>query len=158
MNNDDLQNLVAQGLSAMKAGSGVAAEATSDIRGDVTHPALKEALEQGEQSSKKWAETIDRASKKLGKNEQQRNEILEAHYEVSRQIRRQASDATARDLGIVASGQLALHYWIASFGTMATYTEQLNEEDTASDMKSFAEEAKKADQRLTIIADKILQE
>ncbi len=157
MTNDNLKNLVAQGLSAMQAGSAVVAKATDEISGDASHPALKEALEHGNHASKQWAERIRRAIQQVGSGEEQENLILEAHYEVSRKIRQKATDATSRDLGIVASGQLALHYWIAAFGTMASYTKQLGVADVASDMKSCTDEAKQGNERLTEVANSLLQ-
>lgn len=156
MADDNLKELVAQGLSAMKAGAQVAAKATDEISKDATHPALKAALEQGNSQSKQWAERIDRADQQAGGGQQNDNKVMEAHYEVSRLIRQQAPDQTSRDLGIVASGQLALHYWIASFGTMANYTRQLGMEDVARDMKQCADEARQADEQQTQIAEQLL--
>lgn len=157
MSDENLKKLVAQGLSAMKAGSDVAAKATDEISNDASHPALKDALENGNRTSKQWAEHIARAVHQVGNGDQQENPILEAHYEVSRKIRQQAADATSRDLGIVASAQLALHYWIAAFGTMASYTKQLGMDDVARDMKSFADEARQADEKHTGIGEQLLQ-
>lgn len=156
MADDNLKELVSQGLSAMKAGSDVAARATDEISNDASHPDLKAALEQGNDRSKKWADQIDKAIEQTGPGQQGDNKILEAHYEVSRLIRQQAPDATSRDLGIVAAGQLALHYWIASFGTMASYLEALGMSDGASAMKASVEEAKQADHQHTELAEKLL--
>jgi len=157
MADDNLKELVSQGLSAMKAGSEVAARATDEISNDASHPDLKAALEQGNNTSKKWADQINRAMKQTGPGQQGDNKILEAHYEVSRLIRQQAPDATSRDLGIVAAGQLALHYWIASFGTMASYLDALGLDDAASAMKASADEAKQADQQHTELAARLLE-
>ena len=156
MADDNLKELVSQGLSAMKAGSDVAARATDEISNDATHPDLKAALEQGNQVSQKWADQIDRAMEQTGPGQQGDNKILEAHYEVSRLIRQQAPDETSRDLGIIAAGQLALHYWIASFGTMASYLKSLGLDDAATAMKQSSDEAKQADQQHTELAAKLL--
>ncbi len=157
MTDDAIRNLVTQGLSAMKAGSAVAEQATDEINNDASHPALKTALEHGNRDSKQWAERIERAVQKAGGGGEQKNQILEAHYQVSRQIRQEAKDPTSRDLGIVASGQLALHYWIAAFGTMASYTKQLGLSDVATDMATSVDEAKRGDQKLTDIAGELLK-
>ena len=106
--------------------------------------------------SKQWAERIDRACQQVGGGEQHDNPVLEAHYEVSRRIRQHASDASSRDLGIIANGQMALHYWIAAFGTMASYTRELGMSEVASNMKTSAEEAKRGDEAMTDIAQKLL--
>ena len=156
MASDNLKQLVAQGLAAMKAGSDAAAQATSEISGDATHPALKAALEEGNRTSKQWAERIDRARQQAGDGGQQNNPIMEALYEVSRRIRQQAPDDTSRDLGIIANGQLALHYWIAAFGTMANYTKHLGMDEVARDMEACVGEAKQADEKQTGLAEQIL--
>lgn len=156
MFDENLKKLVSQGLSAMRAGGEVAASATDEISNDATHPELKAALEQGNRTSQEWAHRIDRAMEQTGPGDQADNKILEAHFEVSRLIRQQAPDASSRDLGIVAAGQLALHYWIASFGTMASYLEALGKDDAAREMKTSSDEAKKADERHTELASKLL--
>ncbi|MCI0754994.1 DUF892 family protein [Teichococcus vastitatis] len=156
MAGDNLKQLAAQGLAAMRAGSDVAGQATDEISNDAQHPALKAALEEGHRTSKQWAERIGRACQQAGDGGQQNNPIVEALYEVSRRIRQQAPDDTSRDLGIIANGQLALHYWIAAFGTMANYTQKLGMDDVARDMKMCADEAKQADEKQTALAEQIL--
>ena len=83
---------------------------------------------------------------------------MKALYEVGDRIRKSASDDYSRDLGIIAAGQMALHYWIAAFGTMANYTGQLGMNDVAQDMKACVNEAKQADEAHTAIAEQILQQ
>ena len=157
MNKDNLKELVAQGLSAMQAGCDVAARATDEISNDASHPALKAALEQGNKTSQQWAERVARAEEQAGGGQQNDNKVMEAQYEVSKLIRQQAPDETSRDLGIIASGQLALHYWIASFGTTANYLKQSGLTEAAAEMKQCADEAKQADEQHTELAERILQ-
>ena len=156
MADNNLKQIVSQGLAAMKAGSDVAAKATDEIGNDAAHPALKAALEEGNRTSKQWAERIERAVQQAGDGGQQNNPIVEALYEVSKRIRQQAPDDTSRDLGIVAGSQLALHYWIAAFGTMASYTKHLGMEEAARDMKTCTDEAKRADEQMTALAGQLL--
>ena len=61
-----LKQLVSQGLSAMKAGSDVAAKATDEISDDASSPELKSAPEHGNQTSRTWAERIGRAVQAAG--------------------------------------------------------------------------------------------
>ena len=156
MNQDALKQLVAQGLAAMKAGGKVAAAATSEIQNDARHPDLKAALDQGNQVSQKWTQRIDQALSEVGSSGEQKNPILEGAYEVSRMIRQQAPDDTSRDLGIIANGQLALHYWIAAFGTIRTYASQIGMSQTEQAMQASLDEAKRADEQHTEIAKRIM--
>ena len=158
MAEDNLKQLVVQGLSAMKAGGDIAKKATDEIDNDAQNPELKSALQEGNSTSQQWAQRIERARQQAGEGGESENRVLEAHFEVSRKIRQQAADARSRDLGIIASGQMALHYWIAAFGTMADYTRQLGMDDVAQDMKTSTDEAKRADEKMTKIAERILQQ
>ena len=158
MADDDLKRLVAQGLTAMRAGCEVAENATQEIRDDARDPTLRDALEQGSRTSKEWARRIDRALEEAGgPTGGNDNPVLEAHYEVSRRIRGQASDDRSRDLGIIANGQLALHYWIAAFGTMRNYAGKLGMGEAAQGFRQSLDEAKQADQKHNEIAEKMLQ-
>ena len=156
MNTEDLKQLIKDGLAAQQAGSKVAAAATAEIQNDVKNPELKAALEEGNNTAEEWAKRIERAIQEAGSAPEQKNEILEAHFRVSKEIRAKAKGDDVRDLGIITSGQLALHYWIASFGTIASYAEAAGLPQTAQAMKSSADEAKQADDKHTAIAKQIL--
>ncbi len=156
MADQEIKTLIAHGLQALKAGSGVAKKATAEIQNDASHPDLKSALQAGNSVSEQWAQRIDQAIAETGSAEDAGNPILDAHYEVSKRIRQKAPDATSRDLGIIAAGQLALHYWIASFGTLGNYASKLGLQQVSQSMRSSLEEAKQADQQHTALAEKLL--
>ena len=159
MSDDNLRILVAQGLKTMQAGSAVAAAATQEIRDDVSSPELREALEKGSKQAQTWSDRIDRALAEIGgAPEEHGNPVLEAHYDASRQIRRKAPDDHTRDLGIIAGGQEALHYWIAGFGTIRNYAQKLGLDQIAADFRQSAEEAKQADQEHTGLAERLLKQ
>ena len=156
MPEQEIKTLVAQGLQALKAGGEVAKKATAEIETDASHPELKSALQAGNATSEQWAQRIRQAIEEVGSAEDTGNPILDAHYEVSKKIRQKAPDATSRDLGIVAAGQLALHYWIAAFGTLGNYADKLGMDQVTQSMHSSLEEAKQADQQHTALAEKLL--
>lgn len=156
MADQELKTLVAQGLQALKAGGEVAKKATGEIQNDASHPELKAALQAGNKTSEQWAQRIAQALQESGGAEDTGNSVLDAHYEVSKKIRQKAPDATTRDLGIIAAGQLALHYWIASFGTLRNYAAKLGMSQTEQSMAASLEEAKQADLQQTALAEKML--
>lgn len=160
MNDQNLKTLVAQGLQAMRAGGEVARKAQDSILDAASHPDLKSALQEGQKTAERWQSTIDGALSSMGATDvdgPDDNPVLDAHFEVAMRIREHAKDDAARDLGIVAAGQMALHYWIASFGTMAAYTDRIGESEVARDMSACAEEAGQADEAHTELASKIMQ-
>jgi len=156
MNTEDLKQFIKDGLAAQKAGSKVAAKATDEIQDSATDSELKAMLQRGNETSKQWEQRIEQAIDEAGGVEEQDNEIVEAHYEVSKEIRNQADTDQVRDLGIIASGQMALHYWIASFGTVAAYAKAVGLTQTAQDLQSSVAEAKQADEQYTALAQRLL--
>ena len=156
MNTEDLKQLIKGGLAAQQAGSKIAAKATDDILDDATNDELKTLLQRGNDTAKQWQQRIERAIDEAGGVDDEDNEILEAHYEVSKDIRGQADTDQVRDLGIIASGQLALHYWIASFGTVASYAEAAGLTQTAQELHRSVEDAKQADEQHTSLAKRLL--
>ncbi len=156
MADNNLKMLVSQGLMALKAGGDVAKQATAEIEQDASNPRLVAALQAGNTGAAQWQQRIERALAESGTAEDVGNPILEAHYKVSKIIRQKAPDADSRDLGIVAAGQLALHYWIAAFGTLRTYAKALDLSQTEQELGRSLEEAKAADQEHTEIARSLL--
>lgn len=157
MVDQNLKALAAQGLQAMKAGSEIAAAATAEIERDATDADLKSALRSGSKTSEQWAQRIERALAEAGGSEDVGNPVIQANTETSRRIRQTAPDDLTRDLGIIASGQFALHYWIASFGTMRTYASALEMTQTEKDMETSLDEAKAFDKAHTALAKKLLK-
>lgn len=141
MNGTELRLLAARELSFMKAGLDITAAALEPIRRDTSHPALRIALEKGGRALSEWNLRIGRAIEQIGSMDEVKHSLLWTHYDMSRERRAHAASSTARDLTIVADGQVALHYWIAAFSTMAHYARVLGLENTASEMQASAEEA-----------------
>lgn len=156
MANEQLKQLIKKGFAAMKTGSEIASKATTEISDAAQHPKLKEALEKGSKTSEEWAERIERGIQEAGEGEQSNNAIIEAIGKVNQEIMKTAPDANSRDLGIIASGQIALHYWIASFGTMQSYAREAGLDQTEQEMKACLKEAKEADEEHTKIAEEIM--
>ncbi len=156
MVDQELRILVANGLQALRAGGEVAKQATAEIEQDASHPELRSALQAGNRTAEQWAQRIEQALRETGGAEDEGNPVLDAHFEVSRKIRQKAPDATSRDLGIVAAGQLALHYWIASFGTLGNYAAKLGLSQTEQSMKASLQEARQQDEQHTALAEKLL--
>lgn len=153
---EQLKQLITFNLAAMKTGSKIAAAATTEIQHDARNPQLKAALDQGTETAKQWAARIDRALAEMGGEEAPVNHAMQAHYEVDKRLRGFASDDASRDLGIIGSGQRALHYWMAFFGTLRTYAAHTGLRQLEQDMQASLDEAKRADEQHTQIAEQIL--
>ena len=80
MNEDDLKQLIADGLPALKAGGRVAADAADEVKRAATNPELKSTLEKGSETSEAWRERIDQAMSEVGADGEGENPVLEARY------------------------------------------------------------------------------
>ncbi len=149
---DALKKLIAEGLPALKAGLEQAQKHIDDIIDAATHPKLQQMLQQGKQTSERWVQRVETAMQSFDASCASDNPIVEAHGEVAQRIRQQAPTDGVRDLGIIASGQLALHYWVAAFGTMASYAKATDEMDAAEHLAACVDEAKEADEMHTQLA------
>ena len=160
MVNEDVRTLMAQGLHAFRAGGEVAQAAISEIHHDASDPELLAELQESNRTSEQWAQRVERATREVGFSEEPSdandNLIVEAHLETSRRLRRNAPDDLSRDLGIIAMHQVALHYWIAAFGTLRTYARSVGMSRTVQDMQACLDEARQADQQSTDRAIKLL--
>ncbi len=83
---------------------------------------LATKAEQGHAQAQIWADRLTRVQEMVhGTTGDGNNPIIRAHQEVAHKIASHAKDPVERDLGIIAAGQLALHYYVAAFGTLAAY-------------------------------------
>lgn len=151
---------MAQGLQAFMSGGGVAQAAISEIHEDAGDPDLLADLRRSNEQSEQWARRVGSAIEEVGcaevARDGARNMIVEAHFETSRRMRREAPDDLSCDLGIIAMHQVALHYWIAAFGTLRTYARSAGMGRTAQDMQFCIDEAVQADRRSAELAEKLL--
>ena len=154
--NENLKQLVTDGLLALKAGGRVTAAANDETLSAVTDPELRSVLTTGSDALREWTARVDRALGEVGATGEGENPIIEAHVRVAKQIRDAAPDDQVRDLGIIAAGQLALHYWTAAFGTLRAYAERLELTQTAQELGRSVDEAKQADDLHTQLAARIM--
>lgn len=141
MDEDAVKASIRRGLAAMGAGAERAAQASAEISAAASYPAMKQLLSRGDEVTKQWAGRIDRGLARVG-GAASEDPVLEALFDQTREIIRQAPDTSSRDRGIIACGQIGLHYWIAAFSTTASYAEHLGLEGLARDMKPSSDEAR----------------
>ena len=155
--NQDIKTMLQDAITAVQAASASGREATQKIEAQANHPELKEMMRQGSKHSEAWAQRLSQAAQQAGAGlgDGQGNPIIDAIQQVGGKIIGTATDPVARDLGIIASGQLALHYYIAAFGTMAAYANLLGMGDVAQSIHQCLEEARRGDERYTELAGKI---
>jgi ferritin-like metal-binding protein YciE len=90
------------------------------------------------------------------KAEAEKCEAMEGLIEEAEDIVDELEEGPVRDAGIIAAAQKIEHYEIASYGTVRSFANLLGEFEAASLLEETLEEEKEADQRLTDLAESII--
>ncbi|HEX5169093.1 MAG TPA: ferritin-like domain-containing protein [Cyclobacteriaceae bacterium] len=85
-------------------------------------------------------------------------EAMEGLIKEAEEVMSESDDGTMLDAGIIASAQKVEHYEIASYGTLRTFARTLGIDDAVAILESTLDEEKAADQKLTEIAEKTINE
>jgi ferritin-like metal-binding protein YciE len=90
------------------------------------------------------------------KAEAEKCEGMEGLIDEAEDIIDDLEEGPVRDAGIIAAAQKIEHYEIASYGTVKSFANLLGEFEAASLLEETLEEEKEADQRLTDLAESII--
>ena len=126
--------------------AGTMAEAASE-------PEVKEMFEKTQTQSQKYAERVQSAFGKLGKQAKtENNHIADAMIrEVEGMISNTESGAV-RDAALIVAFNQQQAYRVASYGSLRSYAEVIGKEDAVHELQQSLEESKAGDEKLTQIA------
>lgn len=145
-----------EGLQALKTADEKGKDASSRISEQISDPRLKKAFDEGVKIGQKHTDAVtlilERAAPKA---KSAPNPIIDGMIEGAKAILGAAGDPMTRDAGIVAGEQIQLHYFIATYGTLASVAKHLGLSDDAKTFKRLSEEATAADQEYTNLAETI---
>lgn len=122
-----------------------------------TNEDLKQAFEEHLQQTEQHIERLDQVFEQLDlpargkKCEGMRGLIQEGQDMMS-----EADDDATRDALMIAAAQKVEHYEIASYGTARTWANLLGKSEVAALLEETLEEEKETDQRLTSIAESMV--
>jgi ferritin-like metal-binding protein YciE len=120
-------------------------------------PELRDAIEEHLAQTEQQVERLEQVFDELGmpargkRCEGMKHLIAEGNDMIG-----EADDEATRDAVIIASAQKVEHYEIASYGTLRTWASLLGKQDVASLLEESLEEEKEADQKLTQIAESMV--
>ena len=155
MSNENLKQFYAEGLQALQEAGRKGHETASETRDAATSPELEQLLQQGADTAQQHAKRLDSLAQQAGgQSGGQRNEIMEGIQAGAKRIRQAAKDDAVRDAGIIDSAQIALHYHIAAYGSLAAHAKVLGMEGDAAQLKQMVDECKQHDERFTELAER----
>lgn len=117
---------------------------------------LVTALEDHLAVTEKQAEQVEKVFGIIGKKPQAKKCVaMEGIIKEGEQTMRE-TEGTVRDAGIICSAQKVEHYEIASYGSLCAFANVLNLTDAAKILNEVLNEEKEADEKLTEIAESII--
>jgi ferritin-like metal-binding protein YciE len=157
MANDGMKMLFVQGLQALHAADEQGRITAADLEKAASNPKLKEALKEGSQVAQNLDQQLGQVFQQAGEKPGHiKNHAIEGIAEDAQQVRESEKEPRARDLGIIAHAQIALHYHIALYGTLAAYAQALGMKEAAQTLHNMLEEVKAQDQKYTQLATQLL--
>lgn len=145
-----MNELFGEGLRDVYAANQRGAEAAEATAAAASNPELKQMLQSGTEMAKGQVKRLEQVFGAIGAQPSGRqNAVIDGIITASRQIVDEPTDAAVRDAGIIASGQIAFHYYIAAYGTLAATAKHLGREKEAAELKRMTDEMKAFDERYT---------
>lgn len=80
------------------------------------------------------------------------NVIMEGIRAGAGQMIQSAKDTAVRDASVIAASQIAVHYYIAAYGTLASTASHLGLEEDAKTLKQMCDQMKVGDEHLVRVA------
>lgn len=158
MAKDNYQQFYVEGLQALKAAADTARDASeqagAQAGGGDAPPEVKEMMEAGAKSFGKQADTLAGLLGKAGGSPSSKpNPFMDGIQAGSRQMIEAAQDPDVRFASVVGAAQIATHYFIAAYGTLASTAKHLGLDEDAAAIKDMLDEMKDGDERFTALAE-----
>ena len=143
-----------QGLQAVRTAADQGRAASGSEHARNAPPEIRELMEGGAKVFGRHAETLGGLLQKAGAAAGSApNPFWDGIQKGSQHMIQAAQDAGVREASVVAAAQIATHYFIAAYGTLASNAKHLGLDEDARALKGLADEMKAADERMTQLAE-----
>ena len=117
-------------------------------------PQLREAFEQHLRETKEHVGRCEEIFKRIGEEPQARpNAVFEQMREEARHIIQNTELCEIRDAALIVAGNQVEHYEISAYGSLRNFAQLLGYDDVVDILQKTLDEEKKADAKLTEVAD-----
>lgn len=115
---------------------------------------LRSAFEEHLDQTRGQVERLERVFEMLGKKPRAKTcDAMEGMIDEGEDIIDADAEPMVRDAGLIAAAQRVEHYEIAGYGCLRTWAHQMNNHELADLIEQTLREEKEADQKLTQIAE-----
>ncbi len=152
-----LQELMVQGLQAVYDAEQQGLRAAPAIAERATDPELRQKLDERTRRGQEQVGRLEQAIRAAGAEPGgEPNQIAQGILATADKIMNETQDPDARDAGIIASAQIALHYHMAAYGTLRSYADALGNADVSRQLQQTLDERKQQDQDMTRLAERVV--
>ena len=156
MSNQDYEKMYVESLQALVTAAETSEKSSAGYVNAITSPELKAMVAEGSKIAKEQADTIKALlSKAGGQPTQKPNKVMEGIIEGGKDSVMSAGDPV-RDAAVIATLQVALHYYIAVYGTLAFTAKHLGRHEEAQTIASMNNWMKGKDADYTRLAEKMI--
>ncbi len=117
-------------------------------------PDLKQAFQQHLETTKKQKQRLDQIFSNLSEQPTGKKCFgMEGILKEGTEVLNMGFSGATKDVALIASAQKAEHYEIASYGTVATFADELHNSQASRLLKETLDEEEKVNKKLTKIAE-----
>ena len=133
-----------------------ARQAAANIRTS-TSPRLRSALRAGSKRSLAQARRLETVFRSLGMKPSGRHDaVMQGIADANERMVQEAPDAAGRDLVNIASGQVAAHFYLATYGVLRAYARAVGNRKAVKILGRTLKETSGQDSGLTALAQRIV--
>ena len=154
-----LKELFSNGLQLLYAAHHQGAAQSAATLSSSSFPALKLALEAGAALNKKQAERLEKVFKSADLTPDGRpDKAMQGIIDSNNTLVAETGNSTERDLLNIASGQLAAHFYIATYGALRHYAQALGYKKATKLLQKTLDEIGELNRKFTTLANAIVDE
>jgi ferritin-like metal-binding protein YciE len=154
MSLNNLQDVFEEQLKDIYSAEKQLTEALPKIVKAASSPELKQAIQHHYEVTQYQLERVQNILQSMDINPGNKVcKAMQGLIEEGDEMAKQQGDSDARDAGLIAAAQKVEHYEIASYGTVRSLAQQLNDSYSAELLEETLEEEKDTDHLLTTIAE-----
>lgn len=151
---NSLQDLLVEELKDTYSAETQIVQALPKMVQAATSPQLKAAFEKHLVETQNQVKRLEQIFQQLGESPEGNTcEATEGLVKEAQELMGEQADPQVLDAGLIASAQKVEHYEIASYGTLATWADELGHTEIAGLLKQTLNEEKTTDEALTALAE-----
>jgi ferritin-like metal-binding protein YciE len=151
---DSLETLFVEELRDLYSAENQLVKALPKMAKRASSEELKQAFEEHLELTKGHVDRLDEIFENLGKSGKGKTcKAMKGLIEEGSEILEEDGEASVIDAGLIAAAQKVEHYEIASYGTVRTWAEMLDQNDAVDLLQQTLDEESETDEKLTEIAE-----